>query len=348
MPSAPGKPGAASPGAVRAGTLAVDFETVRGDRLTDVRIAYRTYGDVEAARVHGWILVIHSLTGGPDVDAWWGPLLGAGRAFDTSRHAVLAINLPGSCYGSDGPREWRRRGRVFPVLTPRDLARAHEPVLAALGVERVALATGGSLGGMVALEWASLTSVPTDRVVVFAAPAASSPQAVAWNVAQRMAIEADGRWRGGAYPDDDPPMAGLAAARALAMVTYRSAREFAGRFPRQAKEQPGASSIERYLRHHGDRLVARFDAESYVALTHTMDLHDVGDLAAAARQTAARVGTIVGVGVDTDILYPAMEVRAWVDAYAAAGAPAVYREISSPVGHDGFLVEVGQVARAMG
>jgi homoserine O-acetyltransferase len=159
-----------------------------------------------------------------------------------------------------------------------------------------------------------------------------------------MAIEADARWRGGEYPDDDGPAAGLAAARALAMITYRSAGEFAGRFGRTGTESPGGFLVEQYLRRHGDRLVARFDAESYVALTHTMDLHDVGDVGEAAAATARRVRHLVGVGIDTDILYAPEEVRDWVQRYADAGAPASYSEIRSPVGHDAFLVDVDQVA----
>jgi homoserine O-acetyltransferase/O-succinyltransferase len=221
--------------------------------------------------------------------------------------------------------------------------RAHEPLLAALGVDRVALATGGSLGGMVALEWAKRTTIPVDRVVVFAAPAVTSAQSIAWNAAQRMAIEADPAWQGGRYHPGPGPDAGLAAARAIAMITYRSSVEFDARFGRARTRRADAFDVDSYLRRQGEKLVARFDAASYVVLTHAMDLHDVGDHAAAARATASRVGEIVGVGIDTDILYPASEVRGWVDAYSPH-TTARYVEISSQYGHDAFLIEFEQVS----
>jgi homoserine O-acetyltransferase len=282
------------------------------------------------------------------VDAWWGPLLGPGKALDTTRHAVLAANLLGSCYGSSGPIEWKgERGEPFPELTPADLAGAHIPLLEHLGVRRVALATGGSLGGMVALHWGRLASVPTDRLVVFAAPAAASPQAISWNAVQRMAIEADPAWAAGDYPPGQGPVAGLAAARAIAMITYRSGAEFQARFGRLSSRSEGLFDVEHYLRRQGEKLVARFDAASYVALMRAMDLHDIGEVTTAARDTARKVGLVTGVGIDSDILYPASEVRDWVAAYRAGGANVEYREIASLYGHDAFLIEWDQVERIL-
>lgn len=321
-----------------------DLVTERGEVLSDARLRYRILGDVDAAQENGWILVFHALTGNADVEAWWGPLLGPGRALDTSRHAILSTNLLGGCAGSTSPIPWQSaHRRPFPRLSSLDLARAHVPLLAHLGVRRVALATGGSLGGMVTLQWGRISPVPVDRLVVFAAPAATSAQAIAWNAAQRMAIEADPAWRGGTYPEGEGPTAGLAAARAIAMITYRSAGEFAERFGRTSTRTPGRFDADHYLRRQGDKLVARFDAASYVALMDAMDLHDVGDPAAAARATAERVGEIVGVGVDSDILYYPAEVRDWVAAYRGAGANARYVEIASLYGHDAFLIEWDQV-----
>ena len=321
-----------------------ELTTAEGRALTGLRLRYRVFGDVDAAADNGWILIFHALTGSADVDAWWGPLVGPGKALDTNRHAILAANLLGSCYGSTGPLEWRaERGESFPVLNPADLARSHIPLLEHLGVRRLALATGGSLGGMVALQWGRLSSVPTDRLVVFAAPAAASPQAIAWNVVQRMAIEADPAWEGGNYAPGSGPVAGLEAARALAMITYRSGAEFQARFGRQSSRSPGLFDVEHYLRRQGEKLVARFDAASYVTLTRTMDLQDVGDFASAAAETAARVGHVVGVGIDSDILYLPAEVRQWVSGYRAAGVKAEYREIASLYGHDAFLTEWDQV-----
>ena len=333
------------PGTTGLGDLALDSLVASDGRaLTGLRLRYRVLGNVAAAREHGWILVFHALTGSAEVEQWWGPLVGPGKPLDTSRHAIVAANLLGSCYGSTGPQEWAaEHDEPFPHLTPADLAAAHIPLLEHLGVERLALATGGSLGGMVTLEWGRRSPVPVDRLVVFAAPAATSAQAIAWNTVQRMAIEADPAWRGGRYPPGEGPTAGLAAARALAMITYRTAVEFEARFGRASSRTPGLFDVDHYLRRQGDKLVARFDAASYVALMRAMDLHDVGDLRAAAQVTAARVGTVIGVGVDSDILYAPGEVRAWTEAYRAAGVDARYREITSAAGHDAFLIEWDQV-----
>lgn len=324
------------------GTLALgDFQTGHGGVLPDTELAWRVFGDPELGRANGWIVVFHALTGSADVDAWWGPLLGPGLALDTKRHPVLAANLPGSCYGSTGPAG--SSDRAFPRLSTLDLARAHLPLLEHLGVRRIALATGGSLGGMVALAFGTVTTVPVDRLVVLAAPFATSAQAIAWNAAQRMAIEADPRWQGGRYADGEGPAEGLAAARAIAMITYRSHVEFEARFGRRSTRSAGRHDVEHYLRRQGDKLVARFDARSYVALMDAMDGHDLGDLAAAGERTSERVGEVVGVGIDSDILYHAAEVRQWVAGYRAAGVHARYAEITSPYGHDAFLMEWDQV-----
>ena len=322
--------------------------TTAGQSLSGLRLRYRIFGNVDAAAENGWILVFHALTGNADVDGWWGPLLGPGKALDTTRHAVVAANLLGSCYGSSGPAQWRaERGSMFPGLAPADLARAHIPLLEHLGVRRLALATGGSLGGMVALEWGRLTSIPTDRLVVFAAPAAASPQAIGWNAVQRMSIEADPAWRDGDYLPGQGPAAGLAAARALAMITYRSGAEFQARFGRLSSRSDRMFDVEHYLRRQGEKLVARFDPASYVALMRTMDLHDIGNRAAAARETSTRVRQVIGVGIDSDILYLPAEVREWVSAYRTAGVNAEYREIASLYGHDAFLIEWDQVQQIL-
>ena len=320
------------------------FVTAGGRRLTGLRLRYRVIGDVEAAREHGWILVFHALTGSANVEQWWGPLIGPGKPLDTARHAIVAANLLGSCYGSTGPKEWAADHEdPFPDLGPADLALAHVPLLSHLGVDRLALVTGGSLGGMVSLEWGRRSPVPVDRLMVFAAPAATTAQAIAWNTVQRMAIEADPAWQDGRYRPGESPAGGLAAARALAMITYRSGIEFTARFGRASTRTAGRFDVDHYLRRQGDKLVARFDAASYVSLMRSMDLHDVGDLSVAGRETAERVRTVVGVGVDTDILYYPAEVRAWTEAYHAAGANARYREIASAAGHDAFLIEWDQV-----
>jgi homoserine O-acetyltransferase len=179
--------------------------------------------------------------------------------------------------------------------------------------------------------------------VGLAAPVATSAQAIAWNAAQRLAIEADPRWAGGHYAPGQGPSAGLAAARAIAMITYRSHLEFNERFGRHSTRRQGRFDVEHYLRRQGEKLVDRFDARSYVTLMAAMDAHDLGDVRSAAARTRQRVGEVVGVGIDSDILYLPSEVASWVRAYADHGVHARYDEISSPYGHDAFLMEWEQL-----
>lgn len=322
-----------------------DFRTEGGGVIRDARLRYRIFGEVALAREQGAHLVFHALTGSADADSWWEPVIGPGRCLDTSRHPVIAANLLGGCSGSSGP------GGVtdgsFPALTAADLARAHIPLIERLRVERILVATGGSLGGMVALHWGRMSPVPVERLVVFAAPARTSAQAIGWNAVQRMAIEADPAWRDGRYPSGLGPTAGLAAARAIAMITYRSQIEFEERFGRRQTRTPNRFDVEHYLRRHGQKLVSRFDARSYCALMQAMDTHDIGDCGTAGRETGGRVAEVIGVGIDTDILYYPAEVRAWVDAYRRGGANARYEEIVSRYGHDAFLIEFTQVERIL-
>ncbi len=322
-----------------------DFETELGGVIRNARLRYRVFGDPALAQRHGAHLVFHALTGSADIDSWWEPVVGTGRPFDTTRHPVIAANLLGSCYGSSGPAD--SEDGSFPALTAGDLARAHVPLIEHLGIERLEIVTGGSLGGMVALHWGCITPVPVKRLVVFAAPGRTSAQAIGWNAAQRLAIEADPAWQGGRYPRGLGPTTGLAAARAIAMITYRSQQEFEERFGRRQTRTPGRFDVDHYLRRHGEKLVARFDARSYVALMHAMDSHDVGDFERAGRRTAERVAEVVGVGIDTDILYYPSEVRAWVEGYRRGGANARYAELTTPYGHDAFLIEFEQVERLL-
>jgi homoserine O-acetyltransferase len=321
------------------------FRAESGTVIRDAVLRYRVYGDPAQASVEGASLVFHALTGSADLESWWEPVLGPGRPLDPTRHPVIAANLLGSCYGSSGPAVVRDGS--FPALTSLDLARAHVPLVEHLGIRHLHVATGGSLGGMVALQWGRITPVPVDRLVVFAAPARTSAQAIAWNAAQRLAIEADPAWAGGRYAPGAGPASGLAAARAIAMITYRSLVEFEERFGRRSSRRPGEFDVEYYLRRHGAKLVARFDARSYVALMAAMDTHDVGAFETAGRETAARVREVIGVGIDTDILYYPHEVRSWIEGYARGGARARYEEIVTPYGHDAFLIEFEQVERIL-
>ncbi len=300
---------------------AFTFES--GDVRHDLRQAYHLDGALNAAR-DNLVLVFHALTGTPDAAGhWWKRIIGPGRALDTRQYAVLAPNLLGSCYGTSGPSN-DVHGR-FPAVTPRDQARFVAPLVDALGVSDVALVTGGSLGGMVALEWAATFGGRTRATVVLAAPAAHTAHGIAWNAVQRAVLNVAGH-------------EGLAVARQIAMIAYRSECEFETRFGR-ALGPDGRFNVERYLRHQGEKLEARFDVATYRTLLDAMDAHDLGrgrgGLTPALR---ALTGHVVAVGVPGDQLYSADVVRHW-----AERAGAEYRELRSAFGHDAFLLEHEQV-----
>ncbi len=294
-----------------------------GATLHDLRQAFHLDGALNALR-DNLVLVFHALTGSADAAGdWWRELIGPGRALDTERWAVLAPNLLGSCYGTTGPSA--TPGKAFPALTPRDQARFVSVLVESLGVRGVALATGGSLGGMVALEWAVLGATPTRATVVLAAPAAHTAQGIAWNAVQRACLDMAGDQ-------------GLQIARQISMIAFRSEDEFEARFGR-AHESDGRFSVSSYLEHQGRKLADRFDAATYRALLDAMDAHDVGrGRGGVARAVRAIDGALYAVGVAGDQLYSAGVVRAW-----AAEAEAHYREISSRHGHDAFLLEHRQV-----
>jgi len=294
-----------------------------GTVLRGVRVATGLLGTLEPGGGNV-ALVFHSLTGGPaDLGGFFPDVVGPGRPVDTGRWAVVCPNLPGSCYGTGWrePPDGERRAAV----TTRDMARLSGLLLDALGVRRVALATGGSLGGMVALEWAASFPERSDAVVVFAAPAAHTAWGIGWNQVQRLAVE-----RLGAE--------GLALARRIGMLTYRTPDELEKRFGRTSgTDEPFA--IQSYLTRHGEKLVARFDPASYLALLDAMDAHDVGrGRGGVSRALGAFRGRLTGVGIPGDVLYPPADVKHWTHRAGAA-----YREIRSLRGHDGFLLELARV-----
>jgi homoserine O-acetyltransferase len=324
-PARPLQSGAAGPQRHRRAQLLDSFELESGEVLRDVRQAYFLDGTLNEAR-DNLVVVFHALTGSADaVGDWWPDVVGPGRAIDTNRYAVLCTNLLGSCYGTTGPSDPARR--PFPDVTTRDMARLVGELVEWLQVPSIALAIGGSLGGMVAMEFAATYPTLVRNTVVLAAPAEHPASAIAWSHIQRRAIAAGGE-------------EGLEIARMIAMMTYRTAGELADRFGRDEHED-GGFSVARYLSRQGEKLRARFDVHTYLTLLAAMDSHDVGRGRGGIASALGRVrGRIIGVGIPGDLLYdPALDVRRWAE---VAGAE--YREIESPKGHDGFLLETEQVS----
>src|SRR5437763_8743222 len=274
-----------------------------GGSFGPVTLAYETWGRLNAAGDNA-VLIAHALTGSshahdaerPDDTkvAWWNPLIGPGRFFDTSRYFVICSNIVGSCYGSTGPSSidpdtGRPYGIRFPVITIHDMVEAQRKLIEHLGVRQLAMVAGGSIGGQQALEWAVLYPERVQRVAVVAATAALSAQAVAFSEVERQAIMADPCWQGGNYEPGQGPHAGLAIARMLAMITYQSEEAMELRFARRPVQQQRAPSpsrfpdlgkrfsVENYLFYQGTQLVRRFDANSYLYISRAMDLYDVSE-----------------------------------------------------------------------
>lgn len=315
------------------------FELELGAVLHGVRIAWRSWGRLNSARDNA-VIVNHALTGSADVEAWWPELLGSGRALDPTRDYVICANVLGSCYGTTGPSSidpatGQRYGSRFPAITVRDMVRLQKRLVDDLGICSAASVIGGSLGGMLTLEWALLYPGFVRSLVSVAAAASQTAWAIGWSEAQRQAICADPDWQGGDYSQVRPPRAGLAAARSIAMLSYRHWGEFHSRFGRRCREG-GLYEAQSYLRHHGDTFVSRFEAGSYVTLTRAMDGFDAGygrggSIAALA---GIRVPVLV-VSVDSDLLYPVDEQVS----LARRIPSAEHVVLRSPHGHDGFLIE---------
>ncbi|MFI9122250.1 homoserine O-acetyltransferase [Streptomyces bikiniensis] len=334
-----------------------------GGQLPGVRLAFETWGRLAPDRSNA-VLVLHALTGdshvtgpaepGHPTAGWWDGLVGPGRALDTDRWFVVAPNVLGGCQGSTGPSSLSPDGRpwggAFPFLTQRDQVAAEAGLADALGIDRWALVLGGSMGGMRAVEWAVSYPGRTGALLLLATAAAASAEQIAWASIQLHAIRSDPHWHGGDYHDAADglgPHAGLGLARRLAHVTYRSEPELRDRFGRapQGPEDPwrgGRYQVESYLDHHADKLVRRFDAGSYVTLAQAMNSHDVGRGRGGVRTALGRVtAPALVAGVDSDRLYPLAQQAEL--AARLRGADRL-RVIESPYGHDGFLIEVEQVA----
>lgn len=322
----------------------------QGGVLTDVWVAYETYGTLSAHR-DNVILVAHALTGdshparhdADDEAGWWEDLIGPGKPLDTERFFIICSNVLGGCQGTTGPASLdpatgRPYAARFPTVTIRDMVRVQRRLLTRLGIDRLVLVIGGSMGGMQALEWAVMYPEAMRGAVVIAAPGYTTAQAIAYNAVGRNAICLDPHWQGGDYYDHLPPVHGLALARAVGMITYQSDFSMMRKFGRHMRH--GRFEVENYLEHQGEALVRRFDANSYLCLLRALDLHDLGRGRPSYEAALARIkARLLVVGVSSDILYPPEQQRELVETARRQGVAAAYTEIASPHGHDGFLLD---------
>jgi homoserine O-acetyltransferase/O-succinyltransferase len=362
------------PGERRFFSLAGDrpFVLEGGGSLRDITIAYETWGALDADGGNA-VLVCHALTGdshaaGPLVEGhatagWWDGMIGPGKALDTDRYFVVCANVLGGCQGTTGPAsphpdDGHPYASRFPVVSIRDWVRTQAALADHLGIDRWLSAVGGSMGGMMVLEWAIMFPDRVRSIIPIATCVAATAQQIGWWSTGRRVIHLDPRFRGGDYYDAAPgdgPHQGLALARMISQITFRSDDVFTDRFGREVVEPLNGGfslwqrfEVERYLEYHGDKLVRRFDANTYLVVTKAMDLHDIGRGRGGIEAALQRISApVLAIGISSDILYPAYQSREIVDGIVAAGGDAECVELDSPHGHDAFLLEFDQVGDAL-
>lgn len=310
-----------------------------GDELPDLVIAYRTWGDIRNADNRA-VLICHALTASADADDWWPNMIGSGKVFDPAFDFIVCSNILGSCYGTTGPVSYKPRTTEryradFPKISVRDMVNVERVLLDDLGIDHLEIVAGPSLGGMQALEWAAMYPGRVGSIVPIGVGGRHSAWCIGVSEAQRAAIAADPDFKEGYYSDERPPGRGLAAARMMAVCTYRSWDSFEQRFGRDRRDD-GSYQVQSYLRHQGEKINGRFDANTYITLTHAMHTHDLargrGEYAEVLR-TISLPALVVSVSSDT--LYPPQEQSA----LARQLPNARYEVLQSAHGHDGFLIE---------
>jgi homoserine O-acetyltransferase len=352
------------PGRRQFATFVDGLKLEAGGRLESVTVAYETWGTL-ASDASNAVLVLHALTGdshaagpaGPghgDV-GWWDGTIGPGCPIDTDRFFVVCPNVLGGCQGTTGPSssmpdDDRPYGSRFPVTTIRDQVALEVALADALGIERWHAVVGGSMGGMRVLEWAVGHRDRVARAIVISVGAQATAEEIALCHVQMRAIRADPKWRGGDYYDAAPgdgPHDGMAIARGIGHISYRTELELAARFGRdhQPGEEPfvgGRYAVESYLDYHGHKLVRRFDANTYLVLSSAMNHHDVGrDRGGIAAALATITAQVSIAGMSSDWLYPVRLQQELGELIPTSSTVDIVQTIS---GHDGFLVESAALA----
>ncbi len=334
-----------------------------GATLSPIEVAYETYGQLNAAKSNA-ILVLHAFSGDAHAagispesgkPGWWDNMIGPGKAFDSNRYFVICTNVLGGCRGTTGPSSINPAtgcpyAMSFPVITISDMVRAQKMLIDSFGIQRLLAVSGGSMGGMQALEWA----VAFPESVVSAIPIASttrhSAQQIAFNEVGRQAIMADPDWNEGNYYTKTPPGRGLAVARMIGHITYMSDDSMHEKFGRRLRGKENFSfgfdvdfEVESYLRYRGSQFVNRFDANSYLYITKAMDYFDLGNgrgsMAAALERARAR---FLVISFSSDWLYPSYQSQEMVRALRSRNRDVAYVELQSNYGHDSFLVDVAE------
>ncbi len=352
------------PGEIHSVTFDGKLRLHSGAMLGPITLAYETYGHLNADHSNA-ILICHALSGDSHVarhspeehEGWWEAAVGPGKAFDTDRYFVICSNILGGCRGSTGPSSidpetHKPYGLNFPVVTVADMVEAQRMMLERLGIESLLAVTGGSLGGMQAIQWAVFHPQRVRNALVLASTARVSPQTIALNEVARQAIYADPNWRKGDYYEGEPPDRGLSVARMIGHITYLSDASMHEKFGRrlQQREKFGYDfdtefQVESYLRHRGDSFTRRFDANAFLYITKAIDYFDLSQGRAALSETFHGVtARFLVLSYTSDWLFPSYQSKELVSALLKAGVDATYVEIESHYGHDAFLLEVDRLA----
>ncbi len=321
------------------------FTTESGYVFSRLEVAYDTWGTLNEAG-DNVIWVCHAMTANSDVEAWWPGMVGDGLAFDTSEYFIVCANILGSCYGTTGPLSADPATNMpwlnsFPVITIRDIVHLHERLRQYLGIRSIDMIIGSSIGGYQAIEYCLLYPRVIRHLVFIASGARQTPWAIAFNESQRLSIQADPTFSG-----DDPKGGekGLRAARSIALLSYRTSYAYNKTQAEDDNEKLDSYKASSYQDYQGDKLVKRFNAWSYYRLTQLADSHNIGRGRGGVRNALRLVkATTLCIGIKSDILYPVDEQK-FVAQEVAKGK---YAELDSFFGHDGFLIETGQVTEIL-
>lgn len=341
-----------------------ELKLICGETLRDVGVCYEMYGTLSPEKDNA-VLVLHALSGSAHAagyhDAadrkpgWWENMIGPGKAFDTDRYCVIAPNALGSCYGSTGPASVNPETGVayaghFPVITIEDMVHAVALLADALGIRSWLAVAGGSMGGMMALQWDVSYPGRTRSVIAIATGSQSSAQGIAFSYVGRQAIMRDPKWRNGFYPPDDPPSDGLAVARMIGHITYVSELSLDRKFGRRLQDREAFSyswhdndfCVESYLNYQGQQFVKRFDPNAYLTISRAIEYFNLADQSPDKTLSGTlkrSVAPALVISFSTDWIYPPPCSQMIHESMLAAGRDSAWYNLESPLGHDAFLIE---------
>ena len=309
--------------------------------LPEYHLAYTTYGKINSAK-DNVVWIFHALTANSNAEEWWPGLVGEGKLFDPKKYFIICVNMPGSCYGSTGPLDKNPlTGETyyhdFPFFTPRDMIRAYQPLKEYLGIEKIKIGIGGSMGGQQLLEWAIEEPDLFEHIFPIATNARHSAWGIAFNASQRMCIEADNTWK---EKNPKAGMEGMKAARSIALISYRHYETYHASQSELHIDKIENYKSESYQRYQGEKLGKRFNAFSYYFLSKGMDAQNVGRGRGGIEKALQKIKSkTTAIGINTDLLFPVSEQRLIAENISGSQ----FTAINSLYGHDGFLLEFEQI-----